>query len=81
MSIQNALVFIESIDTKKELREACYTCHSQSELISLLHETGLSFTPDEFEDAVNLLLIKCQTFEQAGRVNQIKIWFSLFGDY
>lgn len=80
MSIQHALIFIENIDTKKELREACYACHSQSELITMLRKNGLSFTPDEFDDAVNMLLFKCQTYEQASKVNQIKIWFSLFYD-
>jgi predicted ribosomally synthesized peptide with nif11-like leader len=80
MSIQHALIFIENMDTKKELRKACYACRTRSELLILLRGNGFSFTQDEFFDAVNILLFKCQTYEQADKVNQIKVWFSLFSD-
>jgi len=39
---------------------------------------GRSFTSDEFEDAINMLLFKCQTYEQAGRVKEVKAWFNCF---
>ena len=38
----------------------------------------MGFTVDEMEDAFNVLLLKCQTYEQAGRVNEVKAWFYCF---
>jgi len=38
----------------------------------------MSFTPDEIADAFNVLELKCQTYEQAGRVKEVKAWFTLF---
>jgi len=78
MSINNAITFIGNADTCPELREACYSCHTQQELIETVKAQGLDFTPDEFAEAIIILLFKCQTFEQADRVIQMEGWFSLF---
>jgi len=43
-----------------------------------LTRQGMGFTVDEMEDAFNFLLLKCQTYEQAGRVNEVKAWFYCF---
>jgi hypothetical protein len=48
------------------------------DLVKFLTENNLSFTQDEIEDAFNVLLLKCQTYEQAGRVNEVKAWYRLF---
>jgi hypothetical protein len=44
----------------------------------MLKKQKLGFTPDEIADAFNVLEFKCQTYEQAGRVHEVKAWFTLF---
>jgi len=44
----------------------------------MLTRQKMGFTVDEIEDAFNVLLLKCQTYEQAGRVNEVKAWFYCF---
>jgi len=55
-----------------------YTAKTLSELIEILTKQEMAFTLDEIEDAFNVLLLKCQTYEQAGRVNEVKAWFYCF---
>jgi hypothetical protein len=78
MSIQNALVFLRDIESNTELRKSCYTCKSRMELLEMLDKQGRGFTFDEFEDGFNSMLLKCQTYEQADRVNELHNWFLLF---
>jgi len=78
MSIQNAVTFISNVDSSSELRSSCYTCRTKVELLEMLKAQGLVFNPDEFAEAINMLLFKCQTFEQADRVKEVNAWFSLF---
>ena len=78
MSLQNAITFISDVDSDNELRKSCYTCKSLPELIEMLTMQKMGFTVDEIEDAFNVLLLKCQTYEQAGRVNEVKAWFYCF---
>jgi len=78
MSLQNAITFISEVDTDNELRKSCYTCKTQEGLLEHLKGKGRSFTSDEFDDAINMLLFKCQTYEQAGRVKEVKAWFNCF---
>lgn len=78
MSLQNAINFISLVDSDHEFRKSCYEVKTQSELLRSLKEQNMGFTPDEIEDAFNVLLLKCQTYEQAGRVNEVKAWFRLF---
>ena len=78
MSLQQALNFISKVDSDVEFRKSCYGCKSQAALIDMLAGQNMSFTTDEIADAFNVLLLKCQTYEQAGRVNEVKAWFSLF---
>lgn len=78
MSIQNAINFISKVDSDTEFRKSCYTNKSLSELLESMKKKDMSFTPDEIEDAFNTLELKCQTYEQAGRVKEVKAWFRLF---
>jgi len=78
MSLQNAITFISDVDADDELRKSCYTCKNQEDLLDFLKGKGRGFTSDEFEDAINMLLFKCQTYEQAGRVKEVKAWFNCF---
>lgn len=78
MSLQNAINFISKIDSEPDFRKSCYTNKSRSELLSYLTSEGMKFTIDEIEDAFNVLELKCQTYEQAGRVREVKAWYRLF---
>lgn len=78
MSLQNAINFIARIDSEPDFRKSCYANKKQNELLNYLATRGLKFTIDEIEDAFNVLELKCQTYEQAGRVREVKAWFRLF---
>ncbi len=78
MSLQNAINFISKVDSESDFRKSCYIFKSQAELLEGLATLQMSFTKDEIEDAFNVLELKCQTYEQAGRVKEVKAWFRLF---
>ena len=78
MSIQNAINFISKVDSDNDFRKSCYANKSLAELIESMSKQKMSFTPDEMEDAFNVLELKCQTYEQAGRVKEVKAWYRLF---
>jgi hypothetical protein len=78
MSLQNAIDFITKVDSESDFRKSCYTCKTLPELIEMLTKQKMGFTVDEIENAFNVLLLKCQTYEQAGRVNEVKAWFYCF---
>jgi len=78
MSLQNAINFISRVDANADFRKSCYIYKSQEELFSFLKSENIGFTADEVEDAFNVLELKCQTYEQAGRVKEVKAWFRLF---
>lgn len=78
MSLQNAINFISRVDSEPDFRKSCYIYKSQAELLKGMCDLQSGFTPDEIEDAFNVLELKCQTYEQAGRVKEVKAWFRLF---
>ena len=78
MSLQNAINFISKVDSDSDFRKSCYAYKSQSELLTNMSENKMGFTHDEIEDAFNVLELKCQTYEQAGRVKEVKAWYRLF---
>ena len=78
MSIANASKFIRQFETDTELRKRCNSCRSQNELLKMLSDEQLDFSEDEFNDVLNSLLVKCQSYEQAGYIEEIKRWFMMF---
>jgi len=78
MSTAHALNFIRNFETDTQLRKLCNSCKTKDELLYLLTNKGLSFTTFEFEEVINALLVKCQTYEQAGYIKNINDWFKLF---
>jgi len=79
MSIQHAINFIARVQTDAELRKATYRCTSQAALFDLLTSYELGFTEDEFQDAINHLLLRCTTESQAYSVHEMESWFKLVG--
>ena len=65
MSLQNALNLISDIDTDSNLRNSLYSFNTSNEVYNYLSEKGYSFLPNEMEDAINSLHVKCQTLEAA----------------
>ena len=78
MSLQNAINFISKVDSDTDFRKSCYASKSQEELLESLTKLEMAFTPDEIDDAFRVLELKCQTYEQAARVKEVKAWFTLF---
>ncbi|HEX2936461.1 MAG TPA: hypothetical protein VHO72_13990 [Bacteroidales bacterium] len=78
MSVQNAIQFILTVTDDGEFRKSLYQYSSRQDLINHLSEKGRGFTISEFEDAVNMQHVKCQTYEEADHLKQIEMWFNLF---
>ena len=72
MALGKAIKFIKQIGFDDELRKDCYKSKSKAELLE-----KFDFNEGEFEDAVNMQLVKCQTYEQAEHFQQLKMWFLL----
>lgn len=72
MPLGKALHFIRQARFDDELREACYRMPSKQELLKVL-----DFDMNEFEDAFNMELVKCQTREEAETIYQLKDWFQM----
>ena len=78
MSLQNAINFISKVDSDTDFRKSCYAFKSQWELLESLNNQKTGFSLEEIDDAFRVLELKCQTYEQAGRVKEVKAWFMLF---
>lgn len=65
MPIQNAIDLLNVIDDNKELRNQMYGCKNNVDLLTFLKLKGYYFTVEEFEDAVRLQHVQCQTLEAA----------------
>lgn len=66
------------MDSDTDFRKSCYTFKLQWELLESLNNQKMGFSPEEIDDAFRVLELKCQTYEQAGRVKEVKAWFRLF---
>ncbi len=78
MSIVNAMKFIERVPSDTEFRSACYRCHGHAELKEFLATQGYKFDEEEFENACNMLHMKCADHSQAYALHEIKSWYMLF---
>lgn len=71
MALSKAVEFVHAVSISEKLRTACSN-YSKEKLLLLLN-----FNELEFEDALNMRLVQCQTYEQAEVYQQIRMWFSL----
>jgi hypothetical protein len=69
MALGKSIQFIRQFIIDQEFRHECNTS-SKEDLLK-----NLDFNETEFEDAINMQLMKCQTYEEAERIHQIKYWF------
>lgn len=72
MALSKAIEFVKQVSSDKEFRTQCNKNNSKIELLQ-----HLNFNEIEFEDALNMQLVKCQTYEEAEVFQQLKIWFLL----
>ncbi|WP_372744351.1 hypothetical protein [Lutibacter sp.] len=71
MALSKAIAFVKTASIHSELRTLCETLSKEK----LLQQ--LNFNEIEFEDAINMQLVKCSTYEQAEKYQQLRIWFLL----
>lgn len=72
MALGKAINFVKQVISDNEFRRNCNKCASREELMK-----ELDFNEGEFEDAINMQLFKCQSYEAANKIQQIKMWFAL----
>ena len=74
MAIRNAINLLEDIDGNSELRFHLYRCSGSAEMRTYLKTKGYSFDIDEFEEAVRLKHVLCQTLEEAQKLLHKADW-------
>lgn len=77
MPLQHAIQFLNQLNKLPSLREALYSCRNEDELRRALHNEGFSFEWNEFEESVNMLHVRCQSYEQASDLMQKAEWFRM----
>lgn len=70
MALGKSIQFIQKFIRDNDFRDQCNKS-SKEDLLRIL-----DFTELEFEDAINMQLVKCQTWEEANRIQQVKLWFA-----
>lgn len=70
MALGKSIQFIQKFIRDNDFRDQCNKS-SKEDLLRIL-----DFTEPEFEDAINMQLVKCQTWEEANRIQQVKLWFA-----
>ncbi len=78
MSIANAMKFIVRVPADSEFRTSCYRCKGHEELMAHLATEGYKFDEEEFENACNMLHMKCADESEAYALHEIKSWYKLF---
>ena len=71
MALGKSIQFIRQFIIEKEFRREC----NKSSKDDLMRNHD--FNETEFEDAITMQLVKCQSYEEAERIHQIKYWFEL----
>jgi hypothetical protein len=75
MSLRNVVTLFGAIDERDDLRSRLNRCKSRGQLIHCLEQNQLSFSYEEFEEAINLMHVKCQTQEAANDLFVKVNWF------
>ncbi|MBW8325328.1 MAG: hypothetical protein K0M50_11230 [Prolixibacteraceae bacterium] len=71
MALGKSIRFIKQFILDDEFRRECNRIPKE-ELMR-----NQDFNETEFDDAINMELVKCQSYEEAERIHQIKYWFEL----
>ncbi len=76
MAIQNAINFLFDIDKDEKLRST-FNLLQGAEVETKRNEMGYKFSPEEFEETINFLHVKCQHEEQANHLFQLVSWYKM----
>lgn len=74
MPINSAVQLINAIDHSTNLRQTLNSLSDPVEITDYLNSLGYLFTPNEFEDAVRMLHVRCQTEEEASLLMIKVMW-------
>jgi predicted ribosomally synthesized peptide with nif11-like leader len=77
MSIQGAIDFLNEPELDPNFRKRMYACKTAEALLDCLKEQGYPFTGAEFEEAVDLLHVKCKESEDADVLMNRANWFRM----
>jgi hypothetical protein len=77
MTISNALIFIQRGQKESAFRQRLSSATTIFELQKILAMEQLEFTREEFDQAFNLKLVKCQEMEEAEQLKGFKMWWVL----
>jgi hypothetical protein len=70
MALDKAITFVKRATKEREFRKECYQISSKKTLMQTL-----GFDEVEFDDAINMQLVQCQSYENAEVYQQIRMWF------
>lgn len=74
MPINSVVQLINAIDDSKNLRQALNSLSDPVEVTDYLNNMGYPFTPNEFEDAIRMLHLRCQSEEEASLLMIKVMW-------
>jgi hypothetical protein len=72
MATSKAANFVKQAISDKQFRSECALYDTKQELLN-----AFDFSENDFENAINMQLVKCQTNERAEYFQQIRLWFNL----
>jgi len=72
MAISKAINFVKKALSEPNFRADCNLYQSKDELFK-----AFDFNENDFENVINMQLVKCQTYERAEYFQQIRLWFHL----
>ena len=70
MALGKSLSFVRNFVKNAEFRHECNKLQKHDLF------KNYDFNETEFDDAINMELVKCQTYEEADRIQQVKLWFA-----
>lgn len=73
MSIQNAIDFTQIYQNEIKLRDYLGSLDSAEKVRGFLKELELEFTDEEFEEAINLQVVKCKDETEHNLLEQVKM--------
>ncbi len=73
MSLGRAISFVKKFNSDSDFRADCNGIESKNSLLE-----KYDFNESEFEEAINMELVKCQSYEEADSIQEIKFWFNIF---
>lgn len=72
MAIGKAIKFVKNASVDKDFRTQCIRSGTKEELL-----VSHGFDATDFDDAINMQLVKCQSYEQAETFQQLRMWFQM----